>query len=331
MSYNTIIKQNLVNLYVDINPINKKIFYVGIGNDCRIRKIKRNKLHQEMVDTFPNKKFVRKVLYKKISIDKAWFLEKQIIKKCGRIINNTGYLTNIHAGGNFLKKDDNWIDWRKGKNAKEIYGKQYSGPANKGKTYKHFRGDDYIFPTSKPFFIQIDNEDPIFCESETFFCKTFNSNDILLRKLKKTKEKGHLIKRQLNSSHYFSDKSMIKLFLCKIEDRIKIDKNILNSIIERQKIKINEWIINKNNKKPKRKYNWNSPTKPFYAIIDNKEPLYFYSENDFCKKFKCDRSFVLKIKKSHNMTYIVRKSGNSKHVFENNTVIKLEWFKEKFV
>jgi hypothetical protein len=307
-------KDQLVNLYLDINPITNKPFYVGIGVDSRLIYYKRNKYHQKIVESIPDKKYIRKVIYRNISIEKVWRIEKQIINKCGRLVDKNGYLANIHEGGplsiedvnsvhwlegrkikvvipdyinpragtsyddqygerkndiiknqihnriksikkriqkngrtqkekehvqkwverrrnkqytekelqSFINRaqnqqgksmqerlnDPNWIDPRKGKSAKEIYGKDYQGPANKGKTYKELKGQDYIDPRAKTFTIQIDNNDPIFCESERDFCIKFNCNDILLRKFK---EHGiYKIKRQSNSKHTFPNNSIVK-------------------------------------------------------------------------------------------------------------------------
>jgi hypothetical protein len=408
-----------VNVYVDINPITKKIFYVGIGSYFRVSYLKRNSIHQKIVNSLPDNYFIRKIIYKMIPLEKAWKIEKQIIKKCGRLVTRDGYLSNIDAGGkspgrhkyinlrkgksyeeqygknkdliikkqveNRLKSkrlrmekvgktekeikstqqrierrknkqfterelesfkkiserqqgkkmrerlnNPNWVNPSKGKTAIEIYGENYNGPPNKGKTYKEMKGEDCIFPTAKPFFIQIDDETPIFCESESFFCKTFNSYDTLLRKFKKSKENGHKITRQLNSSHYFSDKSIIKLIPCNIEDNPKLDINIINDIINRQKEKIENWIFLKNNKtKHKTKKYLNFKYKfPFNIIINDNEPVYCLSETDCCNKFKCDRSLLGRIKKLPNMTYHMKKrAGSAKHIFPDNSVIRIEYIK----
>lgn len=317
-------KIKLINLYVDINLLTKKIFYVGIGSDCRIRRIKRNKYHNIILDSIPKQKFIRKILYKNIPQSKAWKIEKQIIKKCGRIVNNSGYLANIHSGGCFLRKNLNEIDWRKGKSAKDIYGENYKGPPNKGKTQKEFHGEDYIDPRSKTFTIQIDDEIPIFCESERHFCKLFNSRDTLLRKYKKTKTNGHKTIRQLNSNHYFPDESIVKLTPCNIEDNPKTDINIINDIINRQKTKIENWLLLKNNKKSKRIYKTNNTGKPFTITINDNEPIYCTSETDCCKKFKCERTLIGFIKKCPDMTYNMKtRSGNAKHTFSDNSIIKI--------
>ncbi len=354
-----------------------------------------------------------------IPLEKAWKIEKQIIKKCGRLITRDGYLANIDEGGKSVGKhtyinlrrgksyeeqygknkdiiikkqvenrlkskrlrmqkigktekeiqstiqrierrknkqytekelesfkkisarqqgkkmterlnDPNWVNPSKGKSAKEIYGEDYKGPPNKGKTLKQLKGEDYILPTAKPFFIQIDDEMPIFCESESYFCNTFNSYDTLLRKFKKSKENGHKITRQLNSSHYFSDKSIVKLISCNIEDNPKLDINIINDIISRQKEKIENWILLKNNKsklKTKKYINYKYKF-AFNIIINDNDPVYCNSETDCCDKFKCERSFIGRIKKCPNMTYYMKKrSGSAKHIFPDNSTIRIEYIK----
>lgn len=322
-------KIKLINLYVDINPITRKIFYVGVGSDCRIRKIKRNKYHNTILDSLHEQKFIRKIIYKNIPQEKAWKIEKQIIKKCGRIINNSGYLSNIHSGGCFLRRNLNEIDWRKGKSAKEIYGDNYQGPANKGKTYKELKGQNYIDPRSKTFTIQIDNESPVFCESERDFCKIFNANDVLLGKIKKSKSKYYKIKRQLNSNHYFSDGTTIKLEYCNPQNNnIKIKIPFIDDILGRQKNKIESWILLKNNKVKTKKYLNYKYKHSFTITINDQEPIYCNSETDCCKKFKCDRTIISVIKKSPEMTYQFKnRSGNAKHIFPNNSIVKLNYVK----
>jgi len=316
----------LINLYVDINPLTKKIFYVGVGSDCRIRKIKRNKYHNIILNSIPSQKFIRKIIFKNIPQQKAWKIEKQIIKKCGRIIDGSGYLANIHIGGCFLRKPKNEKDWRKGRSAKEIYGENYKGPANKGKTQKQLHGQDYVDPRSKTFTIQIDEELPIFCENERHFCEIFNSNDVLLGKIKKSKHDYYKIRRQLNSNHYFSDGSIIKLRYCVPQS--KIETKIIDNIINRQKNKIENWLILKNNKPKTKKYLNFKYKFPFTVTINSEEPIYCKSETDCCRIFKCDRSLIGRIKKSPEMTYHFKKrSGSAKHIFPNNSIVKFNYIK----
>jgi hypothetical protein len=426
-------KEQLVNVYLDINPITKKPFYVGVGVNSRLNFYKRNRYHQKIVESIPDKKFIRKVIYRNIPIEKAWKIEKQIIKKCGRLVYKNGYLANIHEGGplpmesenyvhwlkgnkikdllpdyicprtgktyeemfgeekskqlklnhslkmkgkitqrikekgktqkeieraikwaerrrnkqytekeleSFKKQsqfqegksmkerlnDPNWVNPHKGKSAKEIYGEDYQGPFNKGKTQKELHGNDYIDPRSKTFTIQIDDEQPIFCESERDFCGIFNANDVLLGKIKKSKNDYYKIKRQLNSNHYFPDGSTIKLKYCGPQSKLKI--SIVNDIINRQKNKIESWILSKNNKAKTKKYLNYKYKFPFTITINNEEPIYCKSETDCCEKFKCDRTIIGVIKKSPEMTYNFKKrSANAKHTFPNNSIVKLTYVK----
>ena len=87
-----------MNVYVDINPLTHRIFYVGVGSDLRCNISKRNKLHALVVESLPSKVFHRRIVYRDILPEKAYRIETQIIKKCGRLCNNTGYLANIHPG-----------------------------------------------------------------------------------------------------------------------------------------------------------------------------------------------------------------------------------------
>lgn len=92
-----------MNVYLDMHPITKKPFYVGVGNVIRCNtRTRRNIYHSNIRDTLPNRQFKRIILYKNISIEKAYKIEEQIIKRCGRLCNNTGFLANIHAGGKFI-------------------------------------------------------------------------------------------------------------------------------------------------------------------------------------------------------------------------------------
>jgi hypothetical protein len=423
----------LVHLYLDINPVTKKIFYVGIGASSRLCQYKRNRYHQKIVESILDKKYIRKVIYRNIPIEKAWRIEKQIIKKCGRLVYKNGYLANIHEGGPLPMEDKNYVHWskgnkiknllpdyisprlgktfeemfgeekakylklnqsikmkgkisrrikekgktqkeierdiknaerrrnkqytekelesfkkqselqqgksmrerlnnpnwvnpHKGKTAKEIYGENYKGPPNKGKTYKELKGQDYIDPRAKTFTIQIDDEQPIFCESERDFCEIFNANDVLLGKIKKSKNNYYKIKRQLNSNHYFSDGSLITLKYCDPQSKLEI--SIVNDIINKQKNKIKDWIITKNNKPTTKKYLNYKYKYPFTITINDEEPIYCKSETDCCEKFKCDRTIIGVIKKSPEMTYHFKKrSANSKHIFPNNSIVKFNYIK----
>lgn len=306
----------IVSVYVDVNPVTKKVFYVGIGVSGRISHRVRNRFHQKYVANLSDQKFIRKIIHKNIPTSRAWEIEKQIIKKCGRIFNNTGYLTNIHEGGplpfedvtgyhwlrgkklrdviphaqsrlnksyieqygeekakiiieqqthkrnstvqkriaengtgltprlrdalmrtaerrrsgTFTERelasfkrtserqknktmqerlnDPNYVDPRKGKSAAEIYNNPDYQPHNKGKTAEELYGPDYIDPRSKSFYIQIDEQEPVFCKGDRDFREKFKAHDPLLYKLKD--DKTYTVKRLKNTRHLFPHNSVVK-------------------------------------------------------------------------------------------------------------------------
>lgn len=110
-------------MYVDFNPTTKRIFYVGVGSDVRVSCTYRNDTHQQIVDQLMTQeiRFQRKVIYRQIPLEKAYKIEIQIIAKCGRLYNGTGYLANIHHGGKIV---DN--DYRSGKTFADIFGETRS-------------------------------------------------------------------------------------------------------------------------------------------------------------------------------------------------------------
>jgi hypothetical protein len=133
-------KNSLVSVYIDINPITGNPFYVGIGNKLRIGKLKRNKLHTKLVETFPNKKFTRNVIHKDIPLLEAWEIEKSLIKLYGKMSNGSGILTNIHDGGPLEFNFRTSAHWMKGKRFKDAI--PYYENTRKGKTYKELFGEE---------------------------------------------------------------------------------------------------------------------------------------------------------------------------------------------
>jgi hypothetical protein len=126
-----------------MNPISRKPFYVGVGNDIRCGILKRNRYHEAIVNSLPDKKFIRILLYKDIDKTKAFIIEQQIIKKCGRICNSTGYLANIHTGGELEMNNKNFNHWLKGKKMVDVLGTDYVN-SRKGKSYDEQYGDKKI-------------------------------------------------------------------------------------------------------------------------------------------------------------------------------------------
>lgn len=426
------IKERLVNVYLDIDSTTKKVFYVGIGKKSRIHQLKRNRYHKRIVNSLPNNFFIRKIIYKDILIEKAWKIEKQIIKKCGRIFNKTGFLTNIHEGGPLPFEDVTGYHWLRGKKVKDImpdyispklgrsydiqygdrkhdiiarqsYNRQqtrkkrietvgltqkeieyikrnierrknkqftdnelksfrdvslrqkgktmrerlddphwvspktgktiqeicnnpdYVNPT-KGKTAKEIHGIDYVDSRCKSFYIQIDDEEPIFCENERAFFNIFNSNDHLLRKLKKVESNRYKIKRLSISVHYFADESTIKLNYISSENAVKLEQQNIDDILNRQKQKINDWNLVNSVKPVKKKFNLTKYRHSFYITINNNEPIFCKSESDCCEKFKCDKGIILKIKKAPDMVYnFTKRSGNSEHLFPDYSVVKIQY------
>lgn len=162
----------MTNVYLDINPLTKKPFYVGIGNTIRCQtKFRNNLYHINLVNTFPFKKFKRIIIYKNIALENAYRLEKQIIKRCGRLFDNSGILANIHEGGpvNNLKGISTGVSKKRrieaiGYTEKELKGfeitakKQRGVPmaerigdpnwvnSRKGKSFKEQYGENYVNP-----------------------------------------------------------------------------------------------------------------------------------------------------------------------------------------
>lgn len=234
----------LINVYLDINPITKKPFYVGIGTNARVQHIKRNKLHTELVETFPNREFKRIVIYKNIPEYKAYRIEKQIIKRCGKLVDCSGYLTNILDGGdeaNLSKTghyrrgkrcpeistrqtgksmkerigNSEWEDPRKGKTVGEIYGDGYIHP-RKGKKLKEYKPKTYIEPKSKPFKIIINDKDVLYFTSESDFIQRTKLTSPMLCKMKRIG--NHVIKKLSNSTHIFENNDYLEYFPITFEE-----------------------------------------------------------------------------------------------------------------
>ena len=162
----------MANLYLDMNPLTNKPFYIGVGDRVRCyAKFRRNVYHINIVNTFPHKQFHRIILYNNIPTEQAYKLEKQIIKRCGRICNNTGFLTNIHIGGRFTTSKEMNGGYSKRERIKnlgytenEIKGFKKTADSQrgilmcdrvgnpnwinkrKGKTFREQYGDDYVNP-----------------------------------------------------------------------------------------------------------------------------------------------------------------------------------------
>jgi hypothetical protein len=110
-------------------------------------------------------------------------------------------LTSERQLGKTVKErvgDPNYVDPRKGKSAKAIYGSEYNGPWNKGRSIVEIKGDKYIDPRSEPFIITSHLGECRY-KSTTDFIKLTHFSDTQLLKLKR---KGYYtVKRQSNTRH----------------------------------------------------------------------------------------------------------------------------------
>jgi len=96
--------------------------------------------------------------------------------------------------------DPDYIDSRKGKSAKEIFGDTYKGPWNKGKTVNELKGQDYIDPRCKPFTITSHLGTYKYKNEREFLTETKFSQPTLT-KLKRNGK--YVVKRQSNTIHNF--------------------------------------------------------------------------------------------------------------------------------
>ena len=107
--------------------------------------------------------------------------------------------------------DPDYIDSRKGKTAKEIYGAKYNGPWNKGRTMNELKGEEYIDPRNKPFIITSHLGKKIY-KNEREFIQTQHFRGPLLTKLKRNGE--CIIKRQSNTVHPYQHGETIYFEYC---------------------------------------------------------------------------------------------------------------------
>lgn len=85
-------------VYQHIRKDNNKIFYIGIGKNMRrpYRKDKRNDIWYNITN---KTNYIVEILYKDITWAEAILIEIDLIKKYGRMNNNTGILANMTDGG----------------------------------------------------------------------------------------------------------------------------------------------------------------------------------------------------------------------------------------
>lgn len=111
--------------------------------------------------------------------------------------------TSLRQIGKTMKErlsDPNYIDPRKGKSAKEIFGETYNGPWNKGKTVSELKGSGYVDPRCKPFRITSHLGIHEYKNEREFLSETKFSQPTLT-KLKRNGK--YVVKRQSNTLHTF--------------------------------------------------------------------------------------------------------------------------------
>lgn len=111
--------------------------------------------------------------------------------------------TSLRQIGKTMKErlsDPNYIDPRKGKSAKEIFGETYNGPWNKGKTVSELKGSGYVDPRCKPFRITSHLGIHEYNNEREFLSETKFSQPTLT-KLKRNGK--YVVKRQSNTLHTF--------------------------------------------------------------------------------------------------------------------------------
>lgn len=94
--------------YVYLHKIeNGDVFYVGQGKRYRYKQTKRRSKRWQSI--YNNNK-CKVIIYKQnLTLEESLLLEKELIKKYGRIDNNTGTLVNHNDGGIGLKGKDNYF------------------------------------------------------------------------------------------------------------------------------------------------------------------------------------------------------------------------------
>lgn len=111
--------------------------------------------------------------------------------------------TSIRQSGKTMKErliNPDYIDSRKGKSAKEIFGDMYKGPWNKGKIVDELKGQNYIDPRCKPFTIKSHLGTSKYKNEREFLSETKFSQPTLTT-LKRSGK--YIVKRQSNTLHIF--------------------------------------------------------------------------------------------------------------------------------
>jgi hypothetical protein len=299
-------------VYLDINPLTNKPFYVGIGKNkrCLDRSV-RNRFYKKLVATFPDEKFERIILYRGISVEDAYRIEKQIIKRCGRIVDNSGYLTNIHTGGPIEFYSE--------------YGHNY-----RGKKMEDLYGDDYVNPfQGKPFYFKCDPD-----KIEEFISNTVaKRNATRVERIKTFGLTEKEINRGKNKTKRikeagFTDRELegFKKGAAKNRGRTMKEATGNPNWVSYKKGKTHKELFGEDYVNPKkgRKYvepkikkmsveNYVNPkSEPFKIILNGSDHLFFKSEHDFVSRTKFTNKALQKMRKVG--IFVIRRTQiNSRH------------------
>ena len=303
-----------VHVYLDINPITKKVFYVGIGGKARIYQLKRNRYHRRVVHSLPNNVFDRKIIYKDILIEKAWRIEKQIIKKCGRMFNKTGYLTNIHDGGPLPFEDVTGSHWLRGKKMQEVI-PDYISP-RLGRSYDDQYGDKKCDIIARQILSRQKTrkkrmETTGFTQKEIEFQqrnierrknKQFTEKEFLSFTRTTERQKGKTMRERLNRPDWVSPKTG------KTIQEICNDPNYVNP----NKGKTAKEIHGEDYIDPR--------AVSFYIQINNDEPILCIGDRDFRDKFNAHDLLLYKLKK--HKCHTIKRLKNTRHSFPDKSIIR---------
>lgn len=307
----------LVSVYVDINPVTKKVFYVGVGVPCRVSARKRNKFHRAIVDTIPNKKFIRKVIYKDIPKSKAWHIEMQIIRKCGRIYNNTGYLANIHEGGPLPFEDETGHHWLRGKKIADVLPNYVC--TRTGKTYTEIYGAERA---KEIIDAQIKNRiAAIQKRIETTGVVATEKMLAHLNRIAERRRRKEYTEDEIASFQRTSERQQGKTMQERLSNLNYVDPR--KGKTAKEIYKDPNYQPHNKGKTAKELYgeDYIDPRAcSFYIQINDQEPILCNGDRDFREKFKAHDPLLYKLKE--NKTHIIKRLKNTVHVFPHGSTVK---------
>lgn len=293
----------LINVYLDMNPLTGRPFYVGIGLYKRCHYKKRcNRFHKALVETFPDKNFKRIILYKNISLEKAYTIETQIIKRCGRLYNNTGCLANVHKGGplEFFKTRG----CNRGVKMKDIYGDFYSHH-QQGKPFLYMYDENTRREKIKESRIKMLNTKK---ERLTIHGKTEGELNIGKNKQKRIQDSG-FTEKELEGFQRSANKNRGRT----MKDATKNPNWVCWRKGKTHKELFGDDYVNPRGKNSDYTPGYISPScNPFKLTINEDIDIYCLNEEDFQEKTKINNKVLQKLKRD-GIYYIKRRQHNTRH------------------